>query len=127
MIIFENISIGDPVICYNGSVNASNGSTTVESQTSTNEAAQDHTAKDGSNTSDSADGSGQTDGTSSDVVIIQDDTYTQDASGNDGSREDAAGYDTTQDSDSDSEDVGADWPTQEWNGYVDENGVIVVN
>ena len=126
-IIFENISIGDPVICYNGSVNASNGSTTVESQTSTNEAAQDHTAKDGSNTSDSADGSGQTDGTSSDVVIIQDDTYTQDASGNDGSREDAAGYDTPQDSDSDSEDVGADWPTQEWNGYVDENGVIVVN
>ena len=64
------------------------------------------------------------------MVIIQDDTYTQDASGNDGSGEDAAGYDTTQDSDSDSgfsEDVGADWPTQEWNGYVDENGVIVVN
>ncbi|MDO5422337.1 MAG: L,D-transpeptidase family protein [Eubacteriales bacterium] len=118
-IIYENISIGDPVICYNAGINQGSGSTSVSqpaqdttsTDTSTDTSQADTAASESGTGDDSAAGTGTDDG--SEQVVIPD-------------SESPDSTDTTGTADTTGE-IGADWPTEEWSGYVGEDGVIVVN
>lgn len=119
-IIFNNISIGDPVVCYNAGVNQGNASTTVEQPDpdpaadengnilGSEDSAQDSTADTGS--TDSTADTGSTDGTA-------DAGSTDAASDTDSSAGDSTG---------DTQAIGEDWPTEVWNGEVTDDGVIVI-
>lgn len=123
-IIYENIQIGDPVICYNGGINQGQGAVSV-SQPQQESTAGSSSAENGS-PADAA----QTDDGSEEVILPADGA--EDFGGWEDSGEIGAAWPTEENAgDSvgweDSGEIGADWPTEEWSGQVGEDGVIIID